>query len=224
MNKDRINEVLSIALGIMSVFAIIGLLINNNFDTNELLGSIVNFTQVAIPVLVLIGIKFFSDRSYSFLDAGKSALIKLQGKYKNDIDGPKANSQKTDNTEESDKRNKYLFLKIKNIKLKTKVTFIPMNDLEDGIIDIRVSKGTLVNKNMEGTDAEIADLQSKVSNAIKDLVTKKIKPEHYEIVAEKKSNSAIIIDFAERELGTKKFEKIVFECGETAFKIITSYK
>ena len=42
MNKDRINEMLSIALGIMSVLAIIGLLINSNFDTNELLGSIVN--------------------------------------------------------------------------------------------------------------------------------------------------------------------------------------
>jgi len=38
MNKESIHEMLSIALGAMSVIAIIGLLVNNNFDTNDILG------------------------------------------------------------------------------------------------------------------------------------------------------------------------------------------
>jgi hypothetical protein len=54
MEKEKINDYLSISLGLISVLAIIGLLVRNNFDTNELLGSVIDFTQVAIPVLVLL--------------------------------------------------------------------------------------------------------------------------------------------------------------------------
>ncbi len=71
---------LSIALGIMSVLAIIGLLINNNFDTNKLLGSIVNFTQVAIPVLVLLVATTIKKENKSFSQIGKEALMFIQKK------------------------------------------------------------------------------------------------------------------------------------------------
>jgi hypothetical protein len=222
-NKDRINEVLSIALGVVSVLAIIGLLVKNNFATNELLGSIVNFTQVAIPVLVLIAMRIFNNRSYTYLDAGKNALVKLQHKYPDILDGPKANSQKSEDNEDLEKRNKYLFIKNKKDKFKNKITFIPMNELEDGILEIRVSKATLVNLNMLGTNEEIEAFQEKVSNAVIEcLNTNKVNSKLYIIIPrENKSNSAIKIDFVQQDLGRRKFERIVTGCGDAALKVIT---
>ncbi len=226
MEKEKLNELISIALGAISVLAIIGLLINNGFETNELLGSIINFTQVAIPVLVLIVLRMSSKRLYGFLDAGRDALIKLQRNNKDDLEGPRANSQKkTETPEEQDRRNKYLFIKRKNDNLKTKVTFIPLNGLEDGVLDIRVSKATLVNNNFDGTDEEISELQTKVHNEIKNLITSKLNSKLFEIFPiEKKSNSAINIDFDESELGTRKYKNIIYECGQKALEIILSHK
>jgi hypothetical protein len=222
-NKDRINEVLSIALGVVSVLAIIGLLVKNNFATNELLGSIVNFTQVAIPVLVLIAMRIFNNRSYTYLDAGKNALVRLQRKYPDFLDGPKANRQKSEDNEDLEKRNKYLFIKNTKDKLKNKITFIPMNELEDGILEILVSKATLDNRNSPRIDEDIAGLQEKVGNAVIEyLKTNKVNSNLYNIMQrENKSNSAIIIDFVQQDLGRRKFERIVFGCGEAALKIIT---
>ncbi len=54
MEKEKINERLSIVLGVLSVVAIGGNLIQNNFTFGTISDAVVNFTQVAVPVLAVL--------------------------------------------------------------------------------------------------------------------------------------------------------------------------
>jgi len=142
-------------------------------STENLLDAIEDLVGLLVTIAVFIIATRISSQTNSYLDAGKRGLMKLFEKYKPQLDGIKANSGKGETDEESDKRNKYLFIKRKNKNLKTKVTFIPINDLEDGILDIRVSKGTLVNLGREGNPDEIMQLKKAVARGVLDLLSQK---------------------------------------------------
>jgi hypothetical protein len=225
MNKERINEVLSIALGVMSVIAIVGILINNNFDTNEILGSVVNFTQVAIPVLVLLVATTIKKESKSFTQIGKEALEKIQKKYASFLMGPRYNRDNYD--PEKGQGLEYLFITNEDPKSKLRAKFIPVQPLDEGVLAIYVQKGTLVYglkySSEQATPEEIKKIQADVNKEITELIGKKYK-DFYEILPNSKDDSAIIIDFNEEELGKKKFAKAITECTETAVIKIISYK
>ena len=54
MKKEKINEVLSIMLGVLSVIAIGGKLIQNDFTIDTIFDAVVNFSQVTVPVLAIL--------------------------------------------------------------------------------------------------------------------------------------------------------------------------
>jgi len=225
MNKDRINEMLSIALGIMSVFAIIGLLINSNFDTNELLGSIVNFTQVAIPVLVLIVATTIKKENKSFSQIGKEALLFIQKKNEVFLMGPRFNRENYD--PEKGKGVEYLFVTNTDPKSKLRAKLIPIQPLDEGVLAIYIQKGTLVYglnySSEQATPEEIKKIQLEVFNSVSELIQKKYAG-FYEILPNSKDDTAIIIDFNEEKMGKKKFKKAITECTELAISKIKSYK
>jgi len=225
MNKDRINEMLSIALGIMSVFAIIGLLINSNFDTNELLGSIVNFTQVAIPVLVLIVATTIKKENKSFSQIGKEALLFIQKKNEDFLMGPRFNRENYD--PEKGKGVEYLFVTNTDPKSKLRAKLIPIQPLDEGVLAIYIQKGTLVYglnySSEQATPEEIKKIQLEVFNSVSELIQKKYAG-FYEILPNSKDDTAIIIDFNEEKMGKKKFKKAITECTELAISKIKSYK
>ncbi|OYQ43623.1 hypothetical protein CHU92_03200 [Flavobacterium cyanobacteriorum] len=225
MNKDRINEMLSIALGIMSVLAIIGLLINSNFDTNELLGSVVNFTQVAIPVLVLLVATTIKKENKSFSQIGKEALMFIQKKNEDFLMGPRYNRENYD--PEKGQGLEYLFVTNTDPKSKLRPKLIPIQPLEEGVLAIYIQKGTLVYglnySSEQATPEEIKKIQLEVFNSVSELIQKKYVG-FYEILPNSKDDTAIIIDFNEEKLGKKKFTKAITECTELAISKIKSYK
>jgi len=225
MNKDRINELLSIVLGIMSVLAIIGLLINSNFDTNELLGSIVNFTQVAIPVLVLLVAATIKKENKSFSQIGKEALIFIQKKNEDFLMGPRYNRENYD--PEKGKGLEYLFVTNTDPKSKLRAKLIPIQPLDEGVLAIYVQKGTLVYglnySSEQATPDEIKKIQTEVFNSVSELIQKKYVG-LYEILPNSNDDTAIIIDFNEEKMGKKKFAKAITECTELAISKIKSHK
>ncbi|MCF8255409.1 MAG: hypothetical protein K9J84_12605 [Bacteroidia bacterium] len=225
MNKDRINEMLSIALGIMSVFAIIGLLINSNFDTNELLGSIVNFTQVAIPVLVLLVATTIKKENKSFSQIGKEALLFIQKKNEDFLMGPRFNRENYD--PEKGKGVEYLFVTNTDPKSKLRAKLIPIQPLDEGVLAIYIQKGTLVYglnySSEQATPEEIKKIQTEVFNSISDLIQRKYSG-NFEILPNLKEDTAIIIDFNEEKMGKKNFTKAITDCTELAISKIKSHK
>ena len=225
MNKDRINEMLSIALGIMSVLAIIGLLINSNFDTNELLGSIVNFTQVAIPVLVLLVATTIKKENKSFSQIGKEALMYIQKKNEDFLMGPRYNRENYD--PEKGQGLEYLFVTNTDPKSKLRAKLIPIQPLEEGVLAIYIQKGTLVYglnySSEQATPEEIKKIQLEVFNSVSELTQRKYAG-YFEILPNSKEDTAIIIDFNEEKMGKKKFTKALTECTELAISKIKSHK
>ncbi|HPT02421.1 MAG TPA: hypothetical protein PLJ84_07460 [Bacteroidales bacterium] len=225
MNKDRINEMLSISLGIMSVFAIIGLLINSNFDTNELLGSIVNFTQVAIPVLVLLVATTIKKENKSFSQIGKEALLFIQKKNEDFLMGPRFNRENYD--PEKGKGVEYLFVTNTDPKSKLRAKLIPIQPLDEGVLAIYIQKGTLVYglnySSEQATPEEIKKIQTEVFNSISDLIQRKYSG-NFEILPNSKEDTAIIIDFNEEKMGKKNFTKAITDCTELAISKIKSHK
>lgn len=227
MNKDRLNEILSIILGILSVLAIIGLLIKNNFDSNELLGSIIDFTQVAIPVLVLLVTLTIKKESKSNSQIGKEALSKLQSENKDLLLGPRYNRDIEKYDLENSKALEYLFVTNEDLTSKLRAKFIPIQPLNEGILAIYVQKGTLVHglkySSEKATETEIKAIQSNIYNSISDLLKRKYST-YYDIIPVSKEDTAIIIDFDEEKLGKKKFSKAVSECTQLSISILKRFK
>ena len=221
MNKDRIHEILTITLGVMSVIAIIVILINNNFDTNEVLGSIINFTQVGIPVLVLLVTTTIRNESKSFSEIGKKSLEQLQKTYPEILTGPKYNRDGYD--PEKGKGLEYLFVKNSEPGSKIRAKFIPIQPLDEGVLVIYIQKGTLAFglEYGEGNvkDEEIEKIQKEIHGLVNILISEKYNG-LYEIL-EDKNSSAITIDFNEQKMGKKLFSKAIFECTkEVTLKLI----
>lgn len=227
--NDKKEQRISLLFSIIGTLAILINLFIKGFTTENMLDALKDLVGLAVTIAVFIVANRISSQTNSFLEAGKKGLIKLlmNNNTKKYLDGIKANSEKSEIEEENDKRNKYLFIKRINPKLKSKVTFIPVNDLEDGILDIRVSKGTLFNLGFDDPESEVEPCKKKVAEGVLDILNQKglKQPDDFEIVERPKSNnSAIVIDFNEQKLGFRKFRKIVYDCSEKALLIIQNFK
>ena len=217
MDKNKINEALSITLGILSIIAIIALLVKSKFETNELLGSIVDFTQVAVPVLVLLVATTLKKDTKSFGEIGKEALTEVQKKNADTLSGPRYNRENYD--PEKGKGKEYLFIKKNEPGSKLRAKFIPVEPLNEGVLAIYIQKATLVYglnyASAKATEEEIKKIQSNVTAALKDHLDKKYSG-LYEVIEELNGDMAITIDFSENELGKRKFQKAISECTALA--------
>jgi hypothetical protein len=216
-NKDGVNEFVSVALGAMSVIAILGILVKKDFETNEVFGSVINFTQVGIPLLVLLITARVSRRSKNWVNQGREGLERVRNRYKKILQGPELEkTEYTPDEEISTNKRHYLFFKEKKYK---KVKFVPLEPLERGILDIRISKESFKNfycsnddveKRVENVKAEIyKNLNEYLSHRYRGLY--KINPKH--------DYSAIIIDFDQDNLKPGGLKSAVYNCTSKALKI-----
>lgn len=231
-DKDSVNEQLSIGLGAMSLLAIMGLLVRNSFDTNEILSSVINFTQVAIPVIVLIVTSSNRRESKSFLETGKEALAVLKNEKKQYIEiglsakGKKKVSTAPDTEEiENDEGVSYMFLTNEEGTLNSKL--IPLAGLEYGELSIYAQRGMLayVKKWGKGqvTEDDAKKLQEEVRTSVETHIQRKYSGLYVLKKAKPNDGSAILIDFDEFAMGRKKYYKAVYECAKLSYEVIMGY-
>lgn len=225
MKKEKINEVLSIMLGVLSVIAIGGKLIQNDFTIDTIFDAVVNFSQVAVPVLAILFISISMRKiNETYLKVGRNALEKLQKKHSDILIGPKYNRENYD--PEKGKGKEYLLIADANSNSKQRAKFISIPPLDEGALSIYVQKGTLVYglkyKSNEATESEIKTIQE----AVKESVIDKLEKEYtgcYELI-ENTPDAAIIIDFDEKKMKGKKYHDAIYQCAEQAIEIIKKYK
>jgi len=225
MNKDKINELLTIALGALSVIAIIGILINKNFEPTEILSSIVNFTQVAIPVIVLIVATTIKKENKTLIDIGREVLIRVQKKNSDFLMGPQYNRKDYD--PEKGQGLEYLFITNDDPHSKQRAKFITIDSLKQGILAIHVQKGTLVYglnySSGAATQDEINKIQQEVRSAVLSIIEKKYKG-YFELVSDSKNDTAIVVAFEVEQMGRKKFKHAIHECTNEAIRQLRKFK
>jgi len=241
VREETITKNLTILLGVMSVIAIVGLLVNSKFDTNEILSSIINLTQVAIPVLVLVFMKSLKNDLKSYWEIGKDALKKLQKENETFLEGPRPHSSKSSSSEktkdddeesEAEAGVEYLFIRHHEFpKKQYRSKLIDLSDLDSGVLSISVQKNTLVwglgfSGGRENTlQAEIKDLQKKVFDNVKAFIESKLNADFFKIEdnARCKADVAIRIDFEEEKMKKTKYAMIIYECSKVAVETIKNY-
>jgi hypothetical protein len=225
MEKEKVNEVLSIMLGVLSLIAIGGKLIQNDFTIDTIFDAIVNFSQVAVPVLAILFISVSMRKiSDTYLKVGRSALEKLQKKHSDILIGPKYNRENYD--PEKGKGKEYLFIADDTPKSKQRAKFISIPPLDEGVLSIYVQKGTLVYglkyKSNEAIDSEIKVIQEAVHKSVIDKLEKEYTG-CYELL-ENTPDAAIVIDFDEEKMKGKKYHDAIYQCAEQAIEVIKKYK
>ena len=239
VHEETITKKLTILLGVMSIIAIVGLLVNSRFDTNEILSSIINLTQVAIPVLVLVFMKSIKNDLKSYYDIGKDALKRLQKENETFLEGPRPHSSKSSNSDQSkdeeeseaDAGIEYLFIRHHDPKNRYRSKLIDLADLDNGVLSISVQKNTLVwglgyTGGRENTlQTEIKDLQNRVYERVKSVLEMRLKSDLYKIQdrALYKTDVAIRVDFMEEDMKKKKFAEMIYECTKAAVETIREY-
>lgn len=223
MKKDRIQEIVSISLGIMSVCAIIGIIVRSNFDINEILESVINFTQVAVPVIVLLATIQWKRKSIDQSQLTRELMQTIQKKYSDILSGPKYSRDNYD--PEKGQGKEYLF--IGNLASKQKAKFIPIQPLEEGILVIYIQKGTLVwglNYSSEtATKEEIIRIRTQVNSAIKKIIIDEYST-LCEILPNTNDDWAIMVDFDENKMGQNKLGKAIEEFVECAIQTLNNLK
>ena len=225
MEKEKINEALSIMLGVLSVIAIGGKLIQNDFTIDTIFDAIVNFSQVAVPVLAILFISVSMRKiSETNLKIGRSALEKLQKKHSDILIGPKYNRENYD--PEKGKGKEYLFIADDTPKSKQRAKFISIPPLDEGVLSIYVQKGTLVYglkyKSEDAIDSEIKVIQGAVHKSVIDKLEKEYAG-CYELL-ENTPDAVIVIDFDEEKMKGKKYHDAIYQCAEQAIEVIKKYK
>ena len=226
MEKEKVNEILSIMLGVLSVIAIGGMLIQNKFTIDTVFNAVVNFTQVAVPVLAVLVISIGMRKiDETYLKVGKRALEKLQKKHSDILIGPRYNHRENYDPEKG-KGKEYLFIADDTPHSKQRAKFISIPPLDEGVLSIYVQKGTLVYglkyKSEDAIDSEIKVIQEAVYKS----VIVKLEKEYtgcYELL-KNTPDAAIVIDFDEEKMKGKKYHDAIYQCAEQAIEVIKKYK
>lgn len=142
--KERIEEIAGATLGALSLLAIIGILVKRNFEVTEVYAAVVNFTQVAIPVLVLVVAARLNKGPVNYLKIGRDALVQvaMQTKFSTLLMGPRFN--KVDSNPETGEGKEYLFVTNEDSSSTRRAKFIPIQPLEMGKLTVYVQPSTLV--------------------------------------------------------------------------------
>lgn len=235
--ENKKEQAIAVIFSIVGSLAILINLTIKGFTAENSLDAIKDLVGLLVTVAVFLIAYSISNKSKNFIDAGKMALDILRKKYENDklLQGPEYD--KTDyNPEDETKSQRMQYLFFPKLKYKKKVAFVPLEPIEQGILDIRFSKATLVNFGYDAKDPQIDKLLIEAQTKIYLELDKYLKSkynERYEILniqdsetkESKYKNSAIVIDFDEDKLKIKGIKKAVYNCTEKALIIIkNNYK
>ncbi len=232
MNNKK-EQLIAVFFSVIGTLAILINLSIKGFSAENLLDAVKDLVGLLVTVAIFLVAYSISNKSKSFIDAGQMALntLRKNKKYDKFLQGPEYD--KTDyNPEETAKSQRMRYLFFKKGKYSKKVAFIPLEPLEQGILDVRFSKATLVSFGYAGKDPLTE--KSILPEAQKTIYTELEKylisnyPDFFEILNKtdsenkesKYKNSAIVIDLDEEKLKIKGLKKAIYNCTEKALKII----
>ncbi len=248
---DNLEKTVTAVLGVVGTLAILVSLGLKGTTAENVLDAVKDISGLVISIAVFLIASAISRKSRSILDVGVQALQKLQAKNAAVLIGPAYDKAKyLPDDSEAKTRMQYLFLK--PVKGK-KIAFIPLDPLAQGILDIRISKGSLVALGLAAETAagRLSECQEQVRAAVMKVIASEAK--HFTLVhptngaptahdgadgndedtAEKDSakgaktryaNSAIIVDFDEVAIGPRRFERMIVASGLAALQVLTGFR
>ena len=153
--------------------------------------------------------------------AGEESLQAVQKKHSGHLSGPKASRENYD-PENPGKAGRYLFFQ-RDAK-GSKAQFIPVLPLREGVIEIRVSKTTLITlgakRDAPDLDQQKLDMQKRVSEAVEAAINRSWKGKCEILEQKKHGDIAILVDFDESNLRLREFKRAVTECAEAALGVL----
>ncbi|MCX6258627.1 MAG: hypothetical protein NTW49_12130 [Bacteroidia bacterium] len=231
---NKKEQVIAVMFSIIGSLAIIINLSIKGFNTENGLDAVKDLVGLLVTVAVFLVAYSISNKSKSFIDVGRIALEMLRTKYVKVLKGPQFD--KSDyNPDDSTKSQRMQYLFFTEDQYPKKVAFIPLDPIEQGILDIRVSKATFVNFGHDtkdpNTDKLFLDIQSKIYIDLEKYLTLKysglfkiLNNNNSETKKTKFKNSAIVIDFDEEKLKMKGLKKAIYNCSERALMELLTHK
>lgn len=206
MNKERLNTLISFALGAIGILAIVLAIEPAKIDTASALGTVKDLAEALIGLLTLIiAFKIKSlDKSQRFAAIAEEALEKIARKNSEILSGPKYNRENY--SPDSGKGQKYLFLQKKGSKERAQV--VPLEPLTEGLLEIRFSKRS--GKIAHGNTDDFKNTQASIKTAILAFLNKHYN-DYFEVVDVANDNIAVVVDFDENKLGFRRYKKALNE-------------
>ena len=221
MNQEVLRERLSIFLGVVSVLAIIGLLYESGWSRGEVYAAIINFSQVAIPVLVLLAAGALARRSRTYLQVARDALVSVQRRFPNLLMGPRYNRDDYDPAK--GQGSEYLFVTNRDPKSRRRAKLVNLNALASGLLLVHIQKGTLVYglgyASEEATDLEIGRVAGEVEEAVLKAFNEAC-PDLVEDASKKDKSVAVAIELDYERLGFRRYGRVLRDALSAAGEVL----
>jgi len=150
-----------------------------------------------------------------FRAEGERALRRIQRANPTILQGPKYDRDGYD-PEAGGKGDRYLF--VQALPKKSRASLVPLSPLSEGIVAVTVSK-----KNLVILDRAAAG-EVEARTAVRDAVTSLLAQERYvgrfEILESKNKRAAIVVDFDEDSMGSRRFRAAVEAVVDVAVKAL----
>jgi hypothetical protein len=156
------------------------------------------------------------DPAERSMRVGEAALRDLQKQHTEVLSGPKANREDYD-PENPGKAGRYLFFQLAGQRRKAQ--FIPVLPLQDGIVEIRVPKTTvlLLGADQSALDAVQREVLASTRAAVENLLRREW-PKSHEVLVHKHPDIAIAVDLDEAGLSPKRYQRAVTMIGNAALE------
>ncbi|HOZ48649.1 MAG TPA: hypothetical protein PLO37_16055 [Candidatus Hydrogenedentes bacterium] len=250
---DRVEKIAGICLGIVGIVAICANLVFKAFTIENVLDAVKDVAGAAVPFLVFIVALQLRQKEKTFRDTAEKVLKKIQSKYEDYLVGPEYSKSGYVPDKEESSRKKYLFLRreMNPKELKRKVAFIPLDPLEQGILDVRVAKSTILALGYTSKSSDVPQLIETVQRKVCDVVERRVQTafaKHCSVLYGRNSgslevsmdaeeaepstsatvtkflNSAIVVDFDEEALGHRRFASAVQDIAEVALQALLEFQ
>jgi len=153
----RKEEIFVYAIGVIGTLAILVFNLKTGFSTDSLLVILKDLSPLLISLMIFYALNGLFFRSSDFEKVANRVIEKIRRRYENVLDKDIVKSEK-------EKAEKCLFF------AKPQTSFIPLQELKQGLLEIRVSYGTLANfetispKDTAENEIRIANKRSLVKN------------------------------------------------------------
>ncbi|MCP4643318.1 MAG: hypothetical protein GY851_22920 [bacterium] len=158
------------------------------------------------------------DPSKRFQQSGERALESVQRKHRAILSGPSGSREKYD-PENPGKAGRYLFVR-RNGKGR-KAQLVSVVPLAEGIVEVRVSKTTLLvlGESRDSVEQARQAVKRRVGDEVKHMLEDRWRGT-FELLDHSHPDIAVALDFDERSMGYRRFAKAVADCAETATSVL----
>lgn len=203
------EEILVYTIGAIGFFAILFLNLKSGFSLDSFLAILKDLAPLMISLVIFYMLNGFLFRSSDFEKAANKALKKIKQHYKEIL----AEDNQKFNTETAQE---YLFFK------KRKTAFIPIQPLREGVLEIRVSFGTLDNfetisaKDATENEVRIANKKELVKNEV--IARLQQIGARFELLDNKNKDAAATIRFLDKSGYERNLENVINYVIEEIFQ------